>query len=252
MGQFNRHGIGLMLSSCGVILSHNLIHDMPRCGVFYGGVLNTLEYNRIRRCNPEKKYIKYACVRSEPFEFTPGKDYRLSFRLLTSDASGSMTTRLVSETGGLWKALGSKYFRPENGERTECQLTFHYPAPGEDRYDERLGKLDIQFQFASKTGAAEISDLRLEEVLPASEWEAWQEAGGDVHSIVADPLFVDVEHSDFRLKPDSPALKQGFEPIPLDKIGPYKDDTRATWPIQEAEGVREHPEWLRSVPIGDE
>ena len=36
-----------------MILSHNLIHDMPRCGVFYGGVLNTLEYNRIRHCNLE-------------------------------------------------------------------------------------------------------------------------------------------------------------------------------------------------------
>ena len=53
IGQFNRHGIGLMLSGCGVTLSHNLIHDMPRCGVFYGGVLNTLEYNRIRHCNLE-------------------------------------------------------------------------------------------------------------------------------------------------------------------------------------------------------
>ena len=47
------------------------------------------------------------------------------------------------------------------------------------------------------------------------------------------------EHGDFRLKPESPALTQGFEPIPFDKIGPYKDDARATWPIREAEGVRE-------------
>ena len=53
VGQFNRHGIGLMIGSCGMILSHNLIHDMPRCGVFYGGVLNTIEYNRIRHCNLE-------------------------------------------------------------------------------------------------------------------------------------------------------------------------------------------------------
>ena len=114
-----------------------------------------------------------------------------------------------------------------------------------------MGKLNIQFGFHSKTGTAEISDLVLEEVVPASEWEAWQQAGGDVHSIVADPMFVDAEHGDFRLKPESPALKQGFEPIPFDKIGPYEDDARATWPIQEAEGVREHPEWLQSVPINE-
>jgi len=201
--------------------------------------------------NPDKKYVKYACVKSEPFAFVPGKDYRLAFKLLTKDAGGSTTARLVNEGNGLWLALGSQGFRPQDGKRTKCQITFHYPAKGEKGYDQRLGKLNIQFEFCSKTGTAEISDLALEEVLPASEWEAWQQAGGDVHSIVADPMFVDAEHGDFRLKPQSPALKQGFQPIPLDKIGPYQDDARATWPIQEAAGVREHPEWLRSVPIND-
>ncbi|MHB8902665.1 MAG: right-handed parallel beta-helix repeat-containing protein, partial [Thermoguttaceae bacterium] len=202
--------------------------------------------------NPEMKYIKYACVRSEAFALPPGKDYRLSFQLMTQDASGPMTARMVSEAGGLWRAFGSQSFRPQDGERTPCRIAFRYPAQGEDGYDERLGKLDIQFEFGSATGTAQISDLVLEEVLPASEWEAWQQAGADVHSIVADPMFVDAQRGDFHLKPESPALKQGFQPIPLDKIGPYEDDARATWPIQEAEGVREHPQWLQSVPVGDE
>jgi hypothetical protein len=59
--------------------------------------------------------------------------------------------------------------------------------------------------------------------------------------VVADPLFVDRDHDDFRLKPDSPALKLGFEQIPIEKIGPYADELRATWPIVEAEGAREKP-----------
>ncbi|NLY00940.1 MAG: right-handed parallel beta-helix repeat-containing protein [Rhodopirellula sp.] len=201
--------------------------------------------------NPQMKYIKYACVRSEPFALEPGKDYRLAFKLLTKDASGSTTARLVSESSGLWRALGSQSFASRDGERTECQLAFHYPAAGEEDYDPRLGKLNIQFGFDSKTGTVEISDLTLDEVAPMSEWEAWQQAGGDAHSVVADPMFVDAEHGDFRLKPQSPALKLGFQPIPLDKIGLYEDGARATWPIQEAEGVREHPEWLRSIPIAD-
>jgi len=34
-----------------------------------------------------------------------------------------------------------------------------------------------------------------------------------------DPGFMDVQKADFRLKPGAPALKIGFEPLPLDKIG---------------------------------
>jgi hypothetical protein len=58
---------------------------------------------------------------------------------------------------------------------------------------------------------------------------------------VADPRFVDVARDDFRLKPDSPAFALGFKPIPVEKIGPYADDLRASWPIVEASGAREHP-----------
>lgn len=35
-----------------------------------------------------------------------------------------------------------------------------------------------------------------------------------------DPGFVDLAHFDFRLKPDAPVLRTGFQPIPLDRIGP--------------------------------
>ena len=47
----------------------------------------------------------------------------------------------------------------------------------------------------------------------------WQEKGHDAGSIVADPKFVDAEHGNFALKPDSPALKLGFKPIDESQIG---------------------------------
>ncbi|NUQ61192.1 MAG: right-handed parallel beta-helix repeat-containing protein [Pirellulales bacterium] len=55
------------------------------------------------------------------------------------------------------------------------------------------------------------------------DFQTWQTKGNDVGSIVADPLFVDVAGDDFRLKPESPALKLGFKPIDLSKTGLYGD-----------------------------
>ena len=43
---------------------------------------------------------------------------------------------------------------------------------------------------------------------------------GDVY---ADPMFVDVEHGDYRLKPDSPALKLGIKSIDVSDCGLSKD-----------------------------
>jgi hypothetical protein len=49
----------------------------------------------------------------------------------------------------------------------------------------------------------------------------WQNTGHDKDSIIADPLFVDAENYDFRLKPNSPALKIGFKPFDYSKAGVY-------------------------------
>jgi hypothetical protein len=51
-------------------------------------------------------------------------------------------------------------------------------------------------------------------------WEKWQERGHDRHSLVADPLFVAPGENDFRLQPNSPALRIGFRPIDLSHVGP--------------------------------
>jgi hypothetical protein len=51
----------------------------------------------------------------------------------------------------------------------------------------------------------------------------WQQQGQEQGSIVADPLFVDPEHYDFHLKPESPALKLGFKPFDYTQAGVYGD-----------------------------
>jgi parallel beta helix pectate lyase-like protein/cellulose/xylan binding protein with CBM9 domain len=62
-------------------------------------------------------------------------------------------------------------------------------------------------------------------------WDKWQGEGFDVHSLNADPRFVDPASDDYRLRPDSPAFRLGFKKIPVEEIGLYKDDLRASWPV---------------------
>lgn len=48
----------------------------------------------------------------------------------------------------------------------------------------------------------------------------WQAAGLDEGSRIADPLFVNPSNFDFRLRPESPALKIGFQQIDMSTVGP--------------------------------
>ena len=49
---------------------------------------------------------------------------------------------------------------------------------------------------------------------PIGNFSAWRAAGYDVGSIVADPLFIDAQASNFCLASASPAYALGFEAIP--------------------------------------
>jgi len=51
----------------------------------------------------------------------------------------------------------------------------------------------------------------------------WRTLGYDVHSIFADPMFVDPKKGDYRVKPESPALKLGFKNFDMDKFGLLPD-----------------------------
>jgi hypothetical protein len=71
---------------------------------------------------------------------------------------------------------------------------------------------DYNCYWSEETDAPDFSGKTLAE---------WQATGRDTHSLVADPGFVNAREHDFRLRPDSPALKLGFEPIDLSTVGLY-------------------------------
>lgn len=60
-----------------------------------------------------------------------------------------------------------------------------------------------------------------------------------------DPGIVAPYGEDYGLKPDAPARKTGFDPIPFDKIGLIHDDTRRSWPAAARPPPKDFkPAWL--------
>lgn len=53
--------------------------------------------------------------------------------------------------------------------------------------------------------------------------EEWQSMGFDRHSVFGDPMFVDPENDDYRVKPESPALKVGFKNFEMGQWGLQPD-----------------------------
>jgi parallel beta-helix repeat protein len=51
-------------------------------------------------------------------------------------------------------------------------------------------------------------------------FDEWKAAGRDEGSIIADPELVNAGNFDFRLRPESPALKMGFQQIDMTGVGP--------------------------------
>jgi hypothetical protein len=50
-----------------------------------------------------------------------------------------------------------------------------------------------------------------------------------VGSLIADPLFVNPDNYNFRLRPESPALKMGFQQINMSTAGPREPGRDPIW-----------------------
>lgn len=71
----------------------------------------------------------------------------------------------------------------------------------------------------------------------AGDLNAAKGHGVESRSTAGDPLFVDADNGDFQVKPESPALKMGFENFPTDDFGVRKSALRAIAPTPRIDPV---------------
>jgi len=199
--------------SPGTAIRNNLIHDVNANQ--YGGwgiyddegsthilIENNVVYNT-KFAGYNIHYCKEVTVRNNIFAF--GRLQQLSRSRVEPHKSVFFENNIVYWKQGVlldknWRDKAyTFYFHPKNaGGNREVTSTFEMDW---NVYYNPTLKLD-EVQFNSLT------------------FEEWRKTGKDVHSVYADPLFVDAERFDFRLRPESPALALGFRPIDISTVGP--------------------------------
>ena len=88
-----------------------------------------------------------------------------------------------------------------------------YPTTGEGRFNVVF---DRNLYWREVGGEIRFDNMSFDE---------WRAKGMDKKSMIADPLFVAPERDDFRLKPDSPAVRLGFVPFDLSEVKDRKPNS---------------------------
>lgn len=153
----------------------------------------------------------------------PGAAYRVRLRVKSTEPTAKLSLALASFKNGegYWQA-GSTSVTATN-EWKEVEATGRMLRENEAGWKPWMKAFWLRIDCHEPKGQVFINDVRITEAEPLDEWTAWQNAGWDKHSMVADPLFIDWKNDDFRLKPESPAFKLGFKKIPVEEIGIRKE-----------------------------
>ncbi len=164
--------------------------------------------------------------------FQPGTAYRFTVWVKGDAPSGQVALQAFSWQKQTHNWSVSRAHGTSNDWQS-LSLLFRTPDVGEARYRPTMQRLWCRLSFPAHTGRYWIDDLSWRMVAVTDQWQGWQARGMDRHSLVADPLFVAPDRDDYQLQAGSPALQLGFQPIPIEKIGPYASPLRASWPIVE-------------------
>ena len=232
----------------GMVVKHNLIHDTPHVGVLCHGWDHVFEYNEVfRYCMISNdmgafySYAPYSKMGNQLFRYNlmhsspvgDGLYWDIDHRQMTVH-SNIVWLNPKNRIGiGILYKIGSQTQHPQ---KMDCQ-----------------NNVVIKSHLGIEAVAAHPAEQAIEgnvlvDCQKAINWEIVRDGkrvpspapypSGANASFKQDPGFVNMKKLDFRLKPGSTLLEKlpGFKPIPVDRIGLYRDQYRRSLPTNQSIG----------------
>ncbi len=311
IGRLTHSSAAFFLEVHGVVMRHNLMHDLPGWGVFHCGGGHRFEDNRIHHYMLETEdgaafytcnymggvgtvlarnwisdgigYGKAAAVgpyvfqlNSHAFYFDAGPGFSTMYDNVIERTSGPAvkfnTCRGMVVSNNVFSAIGRRSMRwwshawllqnsrmsPNPPPVGDCwsnvvvRNIWAYPDCPEQLYVLTQGEPDIGSQTIDWNWISLAKDEKTPRLFKLDWKKDWIDKGADAHSFVGkgEVAFRDPKHGDFTPKNKSVPAKLGMHPVVLKDCGLYVTKHRPKIP-KEADGVANHPEWLRPPTFGD-
>jgi hypothetical protein len=258
---------GITVYGVGCKITHNLVDNAPHMGMGFGGNNHVIEYNEIHSvCYESNDAGAIYTGRNWTMRGTVIR-YNYLHHINGFQGAGCVGVYLDDQFSGT-EIYGNLFYRVtraamigggrdctiENNVFVECEPSTHvdarglgWAAPGRETMENGLKEVPYKGELWAARYPKLVNILDDDPMAPkgnviarnisiGGRWGDFEAAAKPLvtftdNLVDADPHFVDAAHLDFRLKPDSPALKLGFKPLPIGKIGVYKSELRASWPV---------------------
>ncbi len=268
-GQYNTvYQPAVSLNGVGNRAAHNLFNDSPHMAIGIGGNDHIVEYNEVhsvvydsndagalytgRDWSMRGNQIRYNYFHDVyGFESRGAAGIYLDDQFSSADIYGNILYRVNTAT----LIGGGRDITIENNIFVDCSPSVHVDARGLgwaasifDLLKQRLESVPYKSEpwksrypnlvnILDNNPMAPMNVTIARNVCVGGRWDNIEGAARPGVTLTdnltdKDPLFVDAKKHNFNLRPESPAWALGFKPIPFDKIGLYKDQLRASWPVK--------------------